>query len=204
MRVFSADFLVSADQQKEYPSGNKPEIAFAGRSNVGKSSMINTLLGRKNLVRTSKTPGLTRKINFFAINGSIMFVDLPGYGYASVPLEVRKKWGPMVETYLKSREQLAGVVLIIDSRRQATDFDKTLIEFLEAHGIPFIISLSKIDKLNNAQTVSQIREVRSLLAGEIPVVGFSSTTGSGKNELWKAIKYLIECQKSEEKASSAN
>ncbi len=196
MKVVSADFLCSADQSRDYPSSDKPEIAFAGRSNVGKSSMINVLLGRKNLVRTSKTPGLTRKINFFLINGSLMLVDLPGYGYASVPLEIRKKWGPMVETYLKERSQLAGVVIIIDSRRGPTDFDNTLITFLKSNSIPFIVALSKMDKLNNSQMATQRRQMKDVLDPDVPIVGFSSLTGLGKNELWKAVRYLIECQKS--------
>ncbi len=195
MKVTTAEFLCSIDQQREYPSIKKPEIAFAGRSNVGKSSMINTLLGRKNLVRTSKTPGLTRKINFFVVNNLLVFVDLPGYGFAAVPLEIRKQWGPMVETYLKGREELAGVVVIVDSRREPTDFDKTLFDFLQSNGILFVVALSKIDKITNSLFVSQIRGLRSILSPEIPAVGFSATTGTGKNELWKAIKYLIECQK---------
>lgn len=195
MRVFTADFLCSADQQRDYPSSDKPEVAFAGRSNVGKSSMINALLGRKNLVRTSKTPGLTRKINFFLINDVLVFVDLPGYGYAAVPLEMRKKWGPMVETYLLGRNQLAGVVVIMDSRREPTDFDRTLIDFLKTNSVPFVIALSKIDKLNNAQSAAQVRAVRSIFGDGFPVVAFSATTGAGKNELWKAVRYLIECQK---------
>lgn len=196
MRVVNAEFLCSADHSKDYPSSDKPEIAFAGRSNVGKSSMINVLLGRKNLVRTSKTPGLTRKINFFLINGSLMLVDLPGYGYASVPLEIRKKWGPMVEMYLKERTQLSGVVIIIDSRRGPTDFDNTLINFLKTNSVQFIVALSKMDKLNNSQMTAQVRLMRKTIDPEVPIVGFSSLTGLGKNELWKAIRYLIECQKS--------
>lgn len=203
MKVTSADFLCSVDKQKQYPISDRPEIAFAGRSNVGKSSMINTLLGRKNLVRTSKTPGLTRKINFFLINDLVVFVDLPGYGYAAVPLEIRKKWGPMVETYLKSRDQLAGVVVIIDSRREPTEFDMTLIDFLKCHGILFVVALSKIDKISHSQFISLTRELGSTLAPEIPLVGFSATTGVGKNELWKAIKWLIESQKGNKRQLAA-
>jgi GTP-binding protein len=117
MKVLSAQFMKAAERQKDYPTGGLPEVAFAGRSNVGKSSMINTLLGRRNLVRTSKTPGLTRMLNFYLINDRFIFVDLPGYGYARVPLQVKKKWGPMVETYLNTRKELTGVVVIMDARR---------------------------------------------------------------------------------------
>ncbi|MGD9818401.1 MAG: ribosome biogenesis GTP-binding protein YihA/YsxC [Desulfomonilaceae bacterium] len=197
MKVNSADFICSAERSDEFPKTDMPEIAFAGRSNVGKSSMINSLLGRKNLVRTSKTPGLTRKINFFLINMTLMFVDLPGYGYAAVPLEIRKKWGPMVEGYLKTRKQLSGVVVIIDARRTLTEFDKTLVEFLQANEVLFIVAFSKIDKINKSQFMAIIREIRTNLREDVPGVGFSSMTGAGKNELWKAIKYLIECQKSD-------
>ena len=117
MIVTAADFVISAVKPEQYPAPEFPEIAFAGRSNVGKSSLINTLLNRKNLVKTSRTPGRTQLINFFLINQALSFVDLPGYGYAKVPAAVQKKWGPMIETYLSSRESLRGVIVLMDLRR---------------------------------------------------------------------------------------
>jgi len=185
-------FIKAAEKKEDYPKGGLVEIAFAGRSNVGKSSAINTLLARHNLVRTSKTPGHTRRLNFFLINESFVFVDLPGYGYAAVPLEVKRKWGPMMETYLTSRNELAGVVLIADSRHGLMESDLRLIEFLRHHGIVTIIAATKADKLNRSKMLSQYRTMTENMGTEIPVVPFSSHTGEGRNELWKEIKKLID------------
>ncbi len=182
----------AAEKKEDYPKGGLAEIAFAGRSNVGKSSAINTLLGRHNLVRTSKTPGHTRKLNFFLINESFVFVDLPGYGYAAVPLEVKRKWGPMMETYLTSRKELGGVVLIADSRHGLMESDRKLVDFFRHHGIVTIVAATKADKLSRNKLRSLQRTMMENLGPEIPVVPFSSHTGEGKNELWKEIKKLID------------
>ncbi len=187
MKITSADFIRGAEGRKDYPASDLPEIAFAGRSNVGKSSMINTLLGRKNLVRTSKSPGLTRKINFFLINNSIMFVDLPGYGYASVPMEVRRSWAPMVNTYLTERTQLAGVVVIVDARREPTELDEGLIEFLQFRGIPFVVALSKADKLGQAERATMKRLVLQKWGSTISMEFFSAVSGLGKKPMWKRL-----------------
>jgi GTP-binding protein len=136
MLIKSAEFITSAVKPSQYPPAEMPEIAFAGRSNVGKSSLINTLVNRKRLVKTSNTPGRTQLINFFSVNGVLTFVDLPGYGYARVPLPVKKTWGPMVETYLKGRENLKGVVLLMDIRRLPQQEEKTLIDWLQQLHIP--------------------------------------------------------------------
>jgi GTP-binding protein len=192
MKVSTAEFFRAAEDKKDYPPGEFSEVAFAGRSNVGKSSMINTLLGRRNLVRTSKTPGHTRKLNFYLINGRLFFVDLPGYGFARVPLEIREKWRPMVETYLKSRKQLAGVVVIVDARRPPTESDMSLIEFLQAYDKPLIVVATKADKLTNNQAAEQKRIIKSAVQVDVPVVFFSALNGLGKNELWKEIKKIIE------------
>ena len=136
--VKSAEFVTSAVKPSQYPLAILPEIAFAGRSNVGKSSLINTLVNRKRLVKTSSTPGRTQLINFFIINGSIGFVDLPGYGYAKVPKSVKKNWGPMIETYLSERKTLKGVVLIIDIRRIPRAEELNLIDWLDYYKIPKI------------------------------------------------------------------
>jgi len=154
--------------------------------------MINTLLGRRNLVRTSKTPGHTRKLNFFLVNERLIFVDLPGYGFAAVPMEVRKTWAPMVENYLDRRAELAGAVVIVDARRSAGEADVSLINFLREHSIPVVVTATKVDKLSRSEMAAQQRVIRSAVGSEIPVVVFSSHTGQGKNELWKEIKNLID------------
>ncbi|MFH0960867.1 MAG: ribosome biogenesis GTP-binding protein YihA/YsxC [Pseudomonadota bacterium] len=187
MKITSADFIRGAEGRKDYPAGDLPEIAFAGRSNVGKSSMINTLLGRKNLVRTSKSPGLTRKINFFLINGSIMFVDLPGYGYASVPMEVRRSWAPMVNAYLNERTQLSGVVVIVDSRREPTPLDEELIEFLQFRNIPFVVAFSKADKLGQAEQATMKRTMLGKWGSAISMEFFSAVSGLGKKLIWRKL-----------------
>jgi GTP-binding protein len=192
MKVTSAEYLRSATNPSSYPNGGLTEIAFAGRSNVGKSSAINTLVGRKGLVSTSKTPGHTRKLNFFLINKSLIFTDLPGYGFAKVPLNVKKQWKPMVEQYLTGREVLAGVVVIVDSRRPPTDMDMELFTFLDAQSIPGIAVATKADKLSRSKQAAQQRAVEKLIGTQFPIVLFSSHDGSGKKELWKEIKNLIE------------
>ena len=192
MKIVTADFLGAAEDKKDYPGGGLKEIAFSGRSNVGKSSMINTLLGRRNLVRTSKTPGRTQKLNFFLINRRYVFVDLPGYGFAAVPESVKQRWRPMVEGYLQARRELAAVVTIVDARRPPTASDIQLIDYLQHHEIPFIVAATKADKLSRSETLSCLRSIKTLLGEDTPVVVFSSLSGLGKNELWKEIKNFIE------------
>ncbi|MCX5872593.1 MAG: ribosome biogenesis GTP-binding protein YihA/YsxC [Deltaproteobacteria bacterium] len=191
MKITSAEFICGAENKKDYPPTRVPEIAFAGRSNVGKSSMINSLLGRKSLVRTSKTPGLTRKINFFSINNSFIFVDLPGYGYASVPMEIRRSWAPMVNTYLTERKELAGVVVITDSRREPTEQDESLIEFLQFQGIPFVVALSKADKIGHSDRAALKGTLLQKWGDSTPVEFFSAVTGLGRKELWRRIIGLM-------------
>lgn len=192
MKIVSADFIRAAEKKQDYPPGGATEIAFAGRSNVGKSSMINVLLGRRNLVRTSKTPGHTRKLNFYLINDRFIFVDLPGYGYAKVPLSVRGKWGPMVENYLAQRGELGGVVVIIDARRPPTESDMSLINYLKSRAIPFIVAATKVDKLSRGRMADYRRLVKEKVGEQAPVVLFSSYNGEGKKELWREINALLE------------
>jgi GTP-binding protein len=192
MKIVSADFIRAAEKKQDYPPGGATEIAFAGRSNVGKSSMINALLGRRNLVRTSKTPGHTRKLNFYLINDRFIFVDLPGYGYAKVPLSVKGKWGPMVETYLAEREELAGLVVIVDARRPPTESDMNLIEYLQSRELQFIMAATKADKLSRSQMAGYRRVVKEHVGENVPVVLFSSYSGEGKKELWREINALME------------
>ena len=192
MKVLSAQFMKAAERQKDYPTGGLPEVAFAGRSNVGKSSMINTLLGRRNLVRTSKTPGLTRMLNFYLINDRFIFVDLPGYGYARVPLQVKKKWGPMVETYLNTRKELTGVVVIMDARRPPTESDMVLMDYLRSLDRRVIVAATKSDKLSRKLMASNLDAIKENLGEDVPIVLFSSLDGHGKKELWNEIKSLID------------
>ncbi len=192
MKISSARYLQSAEHEDHYPSLDVPEIAFAGRSNVGKSSAINTLLGRRNLVRTSKTPGHTRKLNFYLINDSFIFTDLPGYGFARVPMEMKKRWGPMVETYLTADRDLRGVVLIADVRHGLTESDLALVEFLRFHEKTIITAAVKADKLPRGKQAAHKRTMERTIGPDVPVTLFSSLDGTGKKELWKEIKRLID------------
>jgi len=192
MNIKSAEFATSAVRPSQYPPPGRPEIAFAGRSNVGKSSLMNMLLGRKNLVKTSSTPGRTQTINFFLINDQFSFVDLPGYGYAKVPKAVRKSWGPMVERYLKTREELCAVVVILDVRRLPNQGDHDLLAWLRHYKIPAILVLTKADKLKKSKQVKQRSAIaRELSTDPFLLTLFSATTGLGKRELWAAIEALL-------------
>ena len=153
--------------------------------------MINTLLARRTLVRTSKTPGHTQKLNFFLINVRFVFVDLPGYGYAKVPEAVRRRWRPMVEEYLRDREELAGVVVIIDARHGPTPLDQQLISYLVSHRVPMILAATKADKLPRSSIGERLRSIEESVGNSSSVVLFSAATGEGKKELWKEIKSLI-------------
>jgi GTP-binding protein len=192
LKITSATFETSAAAPDQYPAAAMPEIAFAGRSNVGKSSLINTLVNRRHLVKTSATPGKTRLINFFTINNSFYFVDLPGYGYAKVSIKERKKWGPMVESYLSSRSTLKGVVLLQDIRRMPGSEEVQLLEFLEDMSIPIIVVLTKADKFSRNKQTTQGRLIRRQLhLKEDEVVFFSSKNRQGVDVLWDMIQRLV-------------
>lgn len=190
MKIVSAEFMKSAVKPADFPKEKLPEIAIVGRSNVGKSSLINTLLSRKGLAKTSSTPGRTQLINFFRINHKLIFVDLPGYGYAKVSASVRKSWQPMIEGYLKDRENLKGVVLIMDIRRPPEDEEDMLLDFLSSFSIPSILALTKADKLSGNEKIKQLRLFKKSLDENL--IPFSAVTGEGKDELWKAIKGMVE------------
>lgn len=188
IQIKTAEFIKSAVNSSHYPPADLPEVAFAGRSNVGKSSLINCLLQRKKLVRTSQTPGRTQMINFFRINGQFYFVDLPGYGYAKVSASVRAQWRPMMEDYLKHRETLRGVVHILDSRHPPTADDLQFWNWLNHHGIPGIPVLTKVDKLKRSQWDAQATiAARSLFLYKEQIVLFSATTALGRVALWEQI-----------------
>ena len=186
MKITSATFVKSATSPEHYPRDGRPEIAFMGRSNVGKSSLINSLLGVKGLARTSSTPGRTQLINFFLINDAFYFVDLPGYGYARVPENVKKHWGPMVEKYLATRPGLVLSIVITDSRHEPTELDLQMIEWLETRRKPFIIIATKADKLSSNQLRAQLGRASAVL-GSGELVAYSAVTRSGAARIWKEI-----------------
>ena len=190
MKVLSAEFVLSATKPVHYPPALLPEVAFAGRSNVGKSSLINTLVKRKGLARTSNTPGRTQEINFFTVNNRFAFIDLPGYGYAKVPEKIRNNWGPMIEAYLSGRETLRLVVLILDIRRDPSPEDRQLIGWLQFYRLPVLIVLTKIDKVSRNQLADRRRQIgKDLdLPSTINTVPFSAKTGEGKDLLWREIR----------------
>lgn len=192
MIIKSAEFVKSAVKPAHYPSEVLPEIAFTGRSNVGKSSLINTLVNRKHLVKTSSTPGRTQLINFFIINKAFSFVDLPGFGYARVPESVKKTWGPMIETYLSTRKTLKGVVLIMDVRRIPGIQELNFIEWLHYYGVPGILILTKTDKISNTKRIRQHHTIaRALGVDHQELILFSAKSRLGKDAVWDAIEQLI-------------
>jgi GTP-binding protein len=193
MNIKTAQFVTSAVMPSHYPPALLPEIAFAGRSNVGKSSLINTIVNRKHLVKTSNTPGRTQLINFFNINETITFVDLPGYGYAKVPATVRKKWGPMIETYLTRRATLKGVVLIMDIRRIPGPEEVNFIHWLRHYNVPVLLILTKTDKLSKTRQIKQRKAAaKALSVNSESLIMFSAKSGHGKDAVWNAIKNAIE------------
>ncbi len=193
MKIVSTEFIKSATRPGNYPESDLPEIAFAGRSNVGKSSLINVLVNRKSLVRTSSTPGRTQLINFFDINGTFTLVDLPGYGFAKVPLAVKKQWGPMMRTYLETRENLRGVVFILDIRRDVRDEDIQMIDWLEEFGVPTIPVVTKIDKIPRSKRAQQLKQIVAAtgLPGDSFTL-FSAHTREGAEDIWELIESALE------------
>lgn len=192
MDVKNTEFIKSAVTPDQYPVSDLPEVAFAGRSNVGKSSLINTLVNRKSLVRTSRTPGRTRLINFFAVNGQFMLADLPGYGFASVPLAVRLEWGPMIETYLGRRENLRGVVTILDVRRVPSKEDLLMFQWLKTYSVPTLVVINKCDKVSRNERARQAAVISRTI--DVPAeefVFFSALTRNGKDQLWEKLEMLL-------------
>lgn len=186
------EFIKSAKEPKDYPFTEYPEICFAGRSNVGKSSMINTILGTKRLVKVGKTPGKTRLVNFFLIQDSFVLVDLPGYGYAQVSKEEKKQWGETIENYLTERTQLIACVLILDIRRDPNEDDLGMLYWFSHYNLKTIIALTKCDKLSNNQNASRLAAIcKQLNMSKDNFVMFSSLTGKGKDEIWQRIQETL-------------
>ncbi len=192
MRVHKAEFIKSAQEADQYPKYTVPEVVFAGRSNVGKSSLINKLTGRNGLVKVSKTPGKTRLLNFFNINDVYTFVDIPGYGFANVPGNVQKSWGAMVESYLGDTGRKKITLALLDCRRKPNDDDLSLFEWLYHHKIVTIPVFTKIDKIPKTRRATEIKKVWNSIGEVMETEGkpliFSSLSGEGKKELWAAIR----------------
>lgn len=174
------------------PPSELPEIAFSGRSNVGKSSLLNTLVRHKSLARVSQQPGKTREINFFLVNDAFVLVDLPGYGYAKVSRDARALWRPLIESYLERSAQLRGIVQLLDVRRDPSDDDRHMLEFLAELGVPTIIALTKVDKVSATECRQLVTNITSALGLEADqVIPFSSVTRRGRDELAAAIESLL-------------
>lgn len=193
MKVHNAEIVISAVSPKQYPETDLPEIALAGRSNVGKSSFLNTLIQRKNLARTSSKPGKTQTLNFYLIEDTLHFVDVPGYGYAKVSKSERAKWGQMIETYLTQREQLRAVVSLVDLRHAPSQEDIQMYQFLKYYDLPVIVVATKADKIPRGKWnkhESVIKKALDFNKSDTFII-FSSVTKEGKEEAWQAIEQAI-------------
>ncbi|CZR98760.1 MULTISPECIES: ribosome biogenesis GTP-binding protein YihA/YsxC [Clostridioides] len=189
MKIRSSEITMSAVNKSQYPAEGIPEIALAGRSNVGKSSIINTLLNRRNFARTSQTPGKTRTINFYLINNEFYFVDLPGYGYAKIAKSEKEKWGGIMERYLESRQELCSIFLLVDIRHEPTSDDKLMYEWIKHFGYNCVIIATKADKISRGQYQKHISIIRKKLQMESSekVIPVSSLKKTGVEELWEEI-----------------
>jgi GTP-binding protein len=191
MKLTSMEFIKSAFKEDDWPKDPRPEIAFMGRSNVGKSSLINSLLRTHGLARTSSTPGRTQSLNFFLINDQFSFVDLPGFGYARVPKVIKSTWGDMVTSYLAKRSQLMLSIHIVDSRHEPTNLDLQLHEWLRHTAKPRLIVATKSDKLSNNELRESMGRAKRLFGGD-NVLAYSARTGRGREEVWRAIANALD------------
>jgi GTP-binding protein len=187
MKITSAEFIKSAFAEEHWPQDGRPEISFLGRSNVGKSSLINSLLGVRGLARTSRTPGRTQALNYFLINQRFYFVDLPGYGFARVPKAIRSSWGEMASTFLAKRRELVLSIQIVDSRHEPTTLDLQLDEWLAANARRRLIVATKADKLSNNELRKNMERARRTLKTD-QVTAYSAVTGRGRDEVWRIIE----------------
>jgi GTP-binding protein len=190
VRISSARFVKSARRPDDFPHDKRPEIAFCGRSNVGKSSLLNVLTNSKGLARTSATPGRTQTINFFLVNERLYFVDLPGYGYAKAPKAERQSWGALIERYLRDRAELRLAVILVDCRIPPTDSDRLMKEWLDHYAIPNAVVLTKADKLTNNQLKLALKRSAETLQTK-ETLAFSAVTGAGKEGLLTRIREAL-------------
>jgi GTP-binding protein len=190
VKIKAATFVGAATSVRHLPPEGPPEIAVGGRSNVGKSSFLNMLLGRRGLARTSRTPGRTRQLNFFEVNGAFRIVDLPGYGFAVGPESERRAWGPLVEGYLGRRSTLVGMLMLVDVRRGPEAEEEELRAFLEHAGIPHALAVTKLDKLGRGAAGTALRALRASWPGQ--VVGVSAATGAGRAEAWRVLRSWLD------------
>ncbi len=193
MKKPAARFFRSVTRWEDLPDDGLPEVAFAGRSNVGKSSLLNALLRAPGLARTSSTPGKTRQLNFYRVNERLYFVDLPGYGYARTSQQERRLWGRLITRYLKERSTLALVVHLIDSRHPPTPLDEAMMDLMRGQHVPYLIALTKADKVSGNRRAQAVREVERALqtrAMEVPIIPASAHTGLGLRELWRWIEQV--------------
>lgn len=191
MKIVAAEFIISATGPAQFPKDNLPEIAFFGRSNVGKSSLINSLLRQKGLAFTSSTPGRTQSVNFFLINQQFFFVDFPGYGYARASRALRLSWDGLIENYLNGRRQLAVNILIVDSRIGPTEQDLLRQDWLQTNSLPFFIVSTKADKLSKIELQKSIKHTQTLSMGA-QVVAYSALDGTGHDKVWRMLQPYIE------------
>jgi GTP-binding protein len=191
MKITKAEFVKSAFREDDWPKDSQPEVAFLGRSNVGKSSLINSLLSVRGLARTSSTPGRTQSLNFFSVNDKFKFVDLPGFGYARVPKNIKSSWGEMATAYLAKRRQLVLSIHIVDSRHEPTKQDLQLHEWLEQSSKPRLIVATKSDKLSHNELRRNLQHIARVLDDD-SVMAYSAKSGRGRDELWRAIRTAIE------------
>lgn len=193
MDLNKARYELTAVKPAQYPAGQLPEIALAGRSNVGKSSIVNTLLNRKSLARVSSEPGKTRGINFYNVDDCFYFVDLPGYGFAKVSKEEKASWGAMIETYLNHRLQLRMVLLLVDIRHSPTEDDRTMYNWIRERGLPCLVAATKADKISRGQIHGRLQDIKKVLGlqGE-SLLAYSSETKLGRDEIWGVINKTLE------------
>ncbi len=193
MDFIDCKMLVAAVKYEQYPPGDLPEIALAGRSNVGKSSLVNTLVNRKNIARTSSSPGKTATINFYEVEKKYRFVDLPGYGYAKVSKEEKKKWGGMIENYLSKRENLKGVFLLVDARHKPSQEDKMMFEWIKTFGYEPIVIATKLDKLKKSETEKNLTEIYDFLELDYDsvLIPFSAEKRTGREDVLEAVDMII-------------
>lgn len=198
MIIKKSELIITAAKQEQYPPEGKIEIAFAGRSNVGKSSLINTLLNRNNLARTSGQPGKTQTVNFYNINDEFRFVDLPGYGYAKVSMTERQKWSKMIETYLNNRKSLAEVILLLDIRHEPGEHDKMMYDWIKSFGYNGIIIATKADKISKGQWFKYISVIQKKLGVEDKkyIIPFSASKKINKDVVWQTIEEILEVNSS--------